>query len=134
MTTRLEKYRAFIQRLSLTSPASAIEQDLYVPRPEQVLAEEIAARLEVNPTEALVLTGGVGVGKTTELTIASKRLDQLQDTEVFLVDVSELHDLSQLEPGVLLAAVGVQLCDWVKTKRSPKPRPVERWRTRAISA
>lgn len=123
VSTRLLKYRAFIQRLSLTNPATAIEQELYVLRPGMVVADEIAARLELNPTEALVLAGSVGVGKTTELMVASKRLSRVEDTHVLFVDVGKWHDLNQLEPGVLIAAVGMELCAWIDAASNRPTQP-----------
>lgn len=114
MTNRLKRYRAFNERLWLTSPGSAIKQGLYVKPPGLTAADEIVGHMEPAPTSTIALVGGIGAGKSTELLIAVQRLSAVEETRAIYIDVSELHDLDNLEPGVLVAAVGVQLCQEIE--------------------
>ncbi len=111
VSTRLKRYRAFNERLKLTTPISAIKQGLYVKRPGLTAADQIVGHMEPSPTSQVCLVGGIGSGKSTELLLATERLGAVEDTRTFYIDVSELHDLENLEPGVLVTAVGHQLCN-----------------------
>jgi hypothetical protein len=86
----------------------ALEGQYYVPQ-TRGLAEQLIARLELQPDSILAVLGGVGSGKTTELIATANRLRESEGWRTFYVDVSVHHDLSDLEPGTLLAAVGLTL-------------------------
>ena len=121
MSNRLARYRALNDRLRLTSPISALEKGLYVKRPGLSAADEIVGHMEPSPTSAIALVGGIGSGKSTELLLAEKRLSEVEDTRAFYIDVSELHDLDKLEHGVLVAAVGLKLCELLEETLTPRP-------------
>lgn len=90
-------------------PSDAVREGLYVPRAGRSTADEIAARLELDPTSSHLIVGGIGSGKTTQLLVAGERLRQLSDTYVAYVDVSKYHDLSHMDPGTLVVIAGVVL-------------------------
>lgn len=110
MTTRLEKFRGYMARLApAANPLDAVREGLYVPRPGRSTADEIAARLELDPTSSHLVVGGIGSGKTTQLLVAHDRLSKLPDTRAEYVDVSEVHDISRMESGALLIIAGLTL-------------------------
>jgi hypothetical protein len=93
-------------------PRHAIERGLYVPRiirKGRTLHEEMAGRLELQPASTHLVVGGIGSGKTTQLLVAQERLSKLPDTIAVYVDVSALHDISKLQPRVLLILAGQRL-------------------------
>jgi Cdc6-like AAA superfamily ATPase len=91
------------------SPSDAVRQGLYVPPAGRSTADEVAARLELDPTSSHLIVGGIGSGKTTQLLVAGERLHQLSDTYVEYVDVSKYHDLSHMNPGTLVVIAGLVL-------------------------
>ena len=110
VTTRLEKFRGYMARLApAANPLDAVREGLYVPRPGRSTADEIAARLELDPTSSHLVVGGIGSGKTTQLLVAHDRLSGLSDTHAEYVDISEVHDISRMESGALLVIAGLML-------------------------
>jgi hypothetical protein len=110
VTTRLEKFRAYMARLTpAADPLDAVRNGLYVPRPGRSTADEVAARLELAPTSSHLIVGGIGSGKTTQLLVAHERLSKLPDTHAAYVDVSLIHDISRMESGALLVIAGLTL-------------------------
>lgn len=97
-----------MQRLSAAAhPRAAIKQDLYVPRPGRSVAGQIVTRLELEPTSSHLVVGGVGSGKTTQLLIAQRHLNEIPGVAAFFIDLSEKHDLARLQSGVLLVLAGL---------------------------
>ena len=110
VTTRLEKFRGYMARLApAADPLDAVRDGLYVPRPGRSTADEVAARLELDPTSSHLIVGGIGSGKTTQLLVARDRLSKLPDTHAEYIDVSEIHDISRMESGALLVIAGLTL-------------------------
>lgn len=91
------------------NPLDAVREGLYVPRPGRSTADEVSARLELDPTSSHLIVGGIGSGKTTQLLVAHARLSKLPDTYAEYVDVSEIHDISRMESGALLVIAGLKL-------------------------
>lgn len=130
--TRLEKFRGYMARLNPAgSPLQAVREGLYVPRPGRTTAEEIAGRLELDPSSSHLVVGGIGSGKTTQLIVACDRLAALPDTHAEYVDVAEQHDLEQLKPGVLIILAGLALSQLFDGPSIHKPsgaiRQFRRW-------
>jgi hypothetical protein len=110
VSNRLTRFREYMARFdAAASPEHAIERGFYVQRPGRSVADEIAARAELRPASTHLLVGGVGSGKTTQLLMARKRLNQLSDTHSIYIDVSLLHDLGRIRVGVLLVLAGLAL-------------------------
>lgn len=115
MMTRLEMFRGYMARLNpAASPLQAVRDGLYVPRPGRSTADEIAARLELDPTSSHLVVGGIGSGKTTQLLVARDRLAALPDTQVAYLDVADMHDLTRLQPGILVVLAGLALSELVE--------------------
>lgn len=108
VTTRLEKFRGYMARLNpAANPQDAIREGLYVPKPGRSMADEVAARLELDPTSSHLIIGGIGSGKTTQLMVARDRLNQLPDMRAEYIDVSKTHDISRMNPGTLILVAGL---------------------------
>jgi hypothetical protein len=120
---RRQVYRPFLASLSLSSPNAlgdlivAPEHDPREPdQPPIHVAFANAAELTRGVQMALV--GGIGSGKTTELWLTSKVLKRHQDAINLLIDLAEITDLNQLNPGAVLIAIGMQLYRKIKKPRS----------------
>jgi len=110
VTTRLETFRGYMARLApAANPLDAVREGLYVPRPGRSTADVVSARLELASTSSHLVVGGIGSGKTTQLLVARDRLSKLSDTCAEYIDVSEIHDISRIEPGALLVIAGLML-------------------------
>lgn len=95
--------------LNATDPASAVAQGLYVPTPGTVAAERLVTRLQLQPSAALAVVGGIGSGKTTQLLVARDKLEKTGDAHAIYVDVAEKHDISRMEPGILAVVAGLAM-------------------------
>jgi hypothetical protein len=94
VSNRREIWRDFMGRFEPSAePRDAVERGFYVPRPGRSLAEQLAARFEINPEASHLLVGGVGSGKTTQLLVAQDRLAAHEDTDVVYSDLSGVNDL-----------------------------------------
>ncbi len=69
----------------------------------------------------MALVGGIGSGKTTELRLTLKRLERHADAINVYVDLAELTDLNELNPGAILIAIGMQLHDRLNKADKQKP-------------
>lgn len=90
-------------------PGRSLDRGQYVPHPSKSLADTIAGRIALRPTSTHLLIGGIGSGKTTELLVARDRINKLPDTYAHYLDVSLDADISQIEPGLLLAVAAVAI-------------------------
>ena len=74
------------------------------------IAERVCGRLELRPSARQLIVGGIGTGKTTQLLVACERLQQRNPEALSTyIDVSKHQDLERIQPGSLLALVGLQL-------------------------
>jgi hypothetical protein len=105
--TRFRQYMAAFE--GAADPAKSIEHGHYVHAPGQLLVDRIARRIALQPNSTHLLLGGIGSGKTTQLLVAQKQLEAIEDLAVCYVDVSRYTDISQIEPGVLMTIVGLEL-------------------------
>lgn len=119
METRLQRFRAYMAQLdAAANPRHALKRDLYVAPPYRSLADELAARLQLNPASSHLVVGGVGSGKTTQLLVAQQSISQLQDMAAPYVDVSTRHDLARMQEGVLVVLAGLQLLKLTKSVKT----------------
>lgn len=97
-------------------PGRAIERGFYVERPGRSLESDLTARLELRPASSHLVIGGVGSGKTTLLMVAQDRVNQLPETRAIYVDVSVMHDLNRMAPGVLIILAGLLVSELLGEK------------------
>lgn len=99
--TLREKYQEFMRNFNPMTPADKANRvDL---RPG--LAARIASRAILDPGCQQAIVGGIGSGKTSELSAAFQALDE----SCFWFDVAEHTDLHSIQAGAILAIVGVLL-------------------------
>jgi hypothetical protein len=113
---RRQVYRPFLERLNPSSPSA---QDLEVtivppehdPRdPDQPpIHLAFASAAELNRGVQMALVGGIGSGKTTELRLTHKLLKRHTDAVNIFIDLAELTDINQLNPGAIMIAIGTNL-------------------------
>lgn len=66
-------------------------------------------RADLEPTSQQLVVGGVGSGKTTQLLLARKWLEEQGKTRSFYIDITRETDLAQLNSGALVASFGLHL-------------------------
>jgi ABC-type dipeptide/oligopeptide/nickel transport system ATPase component len=125
---RRQIYRPFLERLNPASPGVIEEQGLIVPwehdprDPEQPpIHVAFANAAELSRGAQMALVGGIGSGKTTELQLTLKLLKRHADAINIYVDLAELTDLSDLNPGAILIAIGLEL--YRRLKKPDKETP-----------
>lgn len=115
MSNRRDRFRKEMAAFEGSAdPRRSLDRGHYVPQPRRSLADTIAGRIELRPTSTHLLIGGIGSGKTTELLVARDRINELEDTYAHYIDVSLYADISQIQPGMLLAVAGLVLSELTK--------------------
>jgi len=93
-------------------PRKALDRGFGVDRPAWATVENVARRIELEPSSSHLLVGGIGSGKTTELWRIHQRLGQLADETgdvTRYIDVAAETRLDELRPGALIALAGKRL-------------------------
>jgi hypothetical protein len=107
---RRERFRAYMQAFNPTAPPQdAIEAGLVCEDLHGSLFRKLASRADLEPGSQQLLVGGVGSGKTTELILAARLLEQEGHVLPLYIDISAETDLSSLNSGALLASFGLHL-------------------------
>lgn len=97
-------------KLNPTAPVRAtIASGLVLEELHGALFRTLAARADLDPGSQQLLVGGIGSGKTTELLMAERWLEQQGQTFSVYIDISAETDLSGLNSGALLAGLGLHL-------------------------
>jgi hypothetical protein len=130
MSDRLKFFREQMAAFEgASNPQKAIEHGYYIQQPKQSLAHTITNRIALRPSSTRttemfegasniasshLLIGGIVSGKTTQLLVARDRINEIEDTHAHYVDVSLYTDISDLSTGMLIAIVGLVLCELTK--------------------
>ncbi|MGA2737837.1 MAG: hypothetical protein ABSG65_10355 [Bryobacteraceae bacterium] len=69
----------------------------------------LANTAELARGSQMALVGGIGSGKTTELLLTQEELSRHADAVNIFVDMADYTDLSEVNPGAILATAGMQL-------------------------
>lgn len=124
---RLERYREYMDRLdAAANPQHALKSGLYVEPPGRSVAQDLALRFELRPASTHLVVGAVGSGKSTQLLKALMRLNKVDDISARYLDVSQHHDLDQLNDGVLLVLAGLRLSELTQANTDPKVKKARR--------
>jgi hypothetical protein len=122
---RRQIYRPFLERLNPALPAVIDAQGLIVPSehdprdPDQPpIHVSFANTAELTRGAQMALVGGIGSGKTTELQLTLKQLERHPDAINIYMDLAEITDLNEINPGALLIAIGLRL--YQKLKKADK--------------
>lgn len=119
MSDRLQFFREQMAAFEGTSdPQKAIEKGYFIKQPRNSLANTIANRIALRPSSSHLLIGGIGSGKTTQLMMARDRINEIGDTHAVYVDASLYTDISEIQPGALIAIVGLVLSEIIQDKES----------------
>jgi hypothetical protein len=113
---RLARYRELMRTLDPQGdPRAALTSGWCVGEgPRAAFAKKIARRLELEPSSQHLVLGGIGSGKTTELWRIHAELEASAEetgTRCEYLDVSTVHRLDRMKPGVLVALVGKRLIE-----------------------
>lgn len=113
---RRQVYRPFLERLNPIGSQNLLADDLivapdYDPRDagEPPIHVAFANTAELTRGSQMALVGGIGSGKTTELLLTQKVLSRHSDAVNIFVDMADYTDLSEINPGAILASAGFQL-------------------------
>jgi len=121
---RRQVYRPFLESLNAVAPSRDVfARDLIIPRvhdPHDLhqppIYEALAQTAELNRGAQMALVGGIGSGKTTEMLLTQKFLNRHSDAVNVFVDMADYTDLNELNPGAILATIGIRLYAWLKRK------------------
>ena len=120
MSDRLQFFREQMAAFEGSSdPQKAIEKGYFVEQLKHSLASTIASRIALRPSSSHLLIGGIGSGKTTQLMMARDRINQIEDIHAIYVDASLYTDISEIQPGALIAIVGLVLSDLANDIEDP---------------
>ena len=109
MSDRLKFFRRLMSAFEgASNPQRAVERGFYVNLPNNPVGE-ITRRIELRPSSAHLLCGGIGSGKTTQLLLVQQTLNELEDIKAIYIDVSLIIDISDLRSGALIAIAGLEL-------------------------
>jgi hypothetical protein len=109
--SRRERFRSYMARMAAAAaPTLAIEQQMYE-HPPRSLADELVGRFQIEPAGRHLVVGGIGLGRTTQLLIATQALNAISDICAAYIDVSRKQDLVKLKPGCLVALAGLALLE-----------------------
>lgn len=121
---RRQVFRPFLEGLNSIAPARELfDRGLIVSREgdprdfdHPPIHEAFAHTAELVRGSQMALVGGVGSGKTTELLLTQEVLNRHPDAVNISVDLADYTDLNELNPGAILAMVGLRLYSWLKQK------------------
>jgi hypothetical protein len=109
--TRRERFKQYMSRVAAAAdPSLAIQQALYV-HPPNAISDQIVGHFAINESPCHLVVGGIGSGKSTQLLIATQKLNELSEVSAVYVDVSKQQDLVKLNPGCLVALAGLALLE-----------------------
>jgi hypothetical protein len=115
MSNRLKLFRERMAAFEgAANPSEAIESGYYVHAPGKLLVDTISGRIALRPSSSHLLLGGIGSGKTTQLLVACKQINEIEDTHAIYVDVSLYTDISKLKSGIITAIIGLELANLMK--------------------
>ena len=121
ISDRRQIYRPFLERLNPATPGVIDAQRLIVPPdhdprdPDQPpIHVAFANTAELTRGAQVALVGGIGSGKTTELQLTLKQLERHADAVNIYVDLAEITDLNELNPGAILIAIGLGIYQELK--------------------
>jgi hypothetical protein len=122
MSNRLKFYREQMAAFEGTvDPRSAIDSGYYLPEPRKSQTS-LLTRVALRPSATHLLIGGIGTGKSTQLHVACKQLNELKNVSAKYIDISLYTDISKISPGVLTAITGLVLSDTTQDQKDIKTK------------
>jgi energy-coupling factor transporter ATP-binding protein EcfA2 len=112
MINRLELFRSQIAAFDgAADPMNAISKGYFIEEPRQSSTNALFKRISLRPQSKILLIGGIGSGKTTQLFRLQQLFQQSQDTDIYprYIDVTEYTKPNDLQVGTLDAIVALEL-------------------------
>ena len=112
MINRLELFRSQIAAFDgAADPMSAISKGYFIEEPQQSSTNALFKRISLRPQSKILLIGGIGSGKTTQLLRLQQLFQEAPDTGIYphYIDVTEYTKPNDLKVGTLDAIVALQL-------------------------
>src|SRR5689334_20008563 len=110
------RFRSYMKAFNPTAPArDVIAAGLVIEDLHSSLYSNLAGRADLEPGSQQLLVGGIGSGKTTELLLAERWLNEQAKALSLYIDVTAETDLAGLNSGALLASFGVHLARALRT-------------------
>lgn len=119
MKNRLELFRSQIAAFDgAADPMSAISKGYFIEEPHQSSTNALFKRISLRPQSKILLIGGIGSGKTTQLLRLQQIFQQAQDTDIcpHYIDVTEYTKPNDLQVGTLDAIVALELIKILEEK------------------
>lgn len=105
MNERRDRFRQAMARFEPSGdPLEALSRGLYVAEPVQSVAQQILARLELRPQSSHLVTGPIGSGKTTQLRVLERSLQEGGEFWPIFADITTHGNELQAE-GLLIKQV-----------------------------
>jgi energy-coupling factor transporter ATP-binding protein EcfA2 len=119
MINRLELFRSQIAAFDgAADPMNAISKGYFIEEPHQSSTNALFKRISLRPQSKILLIGGIGSGKTTQLLKLQQLFQQAPDTGIYphYIDVTEYTKPNDLQAGTLDAIVALELMALLKQK------------------
>jgi hypothetical protein len=115
MKNRLELFREKIAAFDgAADPIHALEKGYFTEEPHQSSTNALFKRISLRPQSKILLIGGIGSGKTTQLLRLQQLFQQNPDTGIYphYVDVTKYTQPNEIKAGILDAIVGLELINF----------------------
>lgn len=112
MKNRLELFRSQIAAFDgAADPMNAISKGYFIEEPHQSSTNALFKRISLRPQSKILLIGGIGSGKTTQLLKLQQILQEAPDTCIYpyYIDVTKYTKPNDLQVGTLDAIVALEL-------------------------
>jgi energy-coupling factor transporter ATP-binding protein EcfA2 len=112
MKNRLELFREKIAAFDgAADPIHALEKGYFTEEPHQSSTNALFKRISLRPQSKILLIGGIGSGKTTQLLRLQQLFQQNPDTGIYphYVDITEYTEPNDIQPGTLDAIISLEL-------------------------
>ncbi len=112
MKNRLELFRSQIAAFDgAADPMNAISKGYFIEEPHQSSTNALFKRISLRPQSKILLIGGIGSGKTTQLLRLQQLFHQVPDTGIYphYVDVTQYTKPNDIQVGTLDVIVALEL-------------------------
>ena len=119
MINRLELFRSQIAAFDgAADPMSAISKGYFIEEPQQSSTNALFKRISLRPQSKILLIGGIGSGKTTQLLRLQQLFQQAPDTGIYphYVDITKYMKPNDLQVGTLDAIVSLEIMTSLEKK------------------
>jgi energy-coupling factor transporter ATP-binding protein EcfA2 len=119
MKNRLELFRSQIAAFDgAADPMNAISKGYFIEEPHQSSTNALFKKIVLRPQSKILLIGGIGSGKTTQLLKLQQLFQEAPDTGIYpyYIDVTKYTKPSDIQVGTLNAIVGLEVITSLEKK------------------